>query len=153
MIGDSGHVAATRLLHGLESRDPMADRRLFELCLSIPDEQFLYRGEPRALMRSAMAGIVPDEILDQRRRGIQSADWPERFATARSEFAAEMSRLEASPLANRILDLPRLRRVIDTWPATTREWHGRAARDGVLVTLSQAFGAGRFLRQFETDNE
>lgn len=153
MIGDMGHVAAARLLYGLEVRDPMADRRLFELCLSIPDEQFLHCGEPRSLMRRAMAGLVPEEILTERRSGVQSADWPERFRDEQAAFASEMTRLEASPLAGRVLDLPRLRRLIDAWPASTAEWHGRAARDGILVTLSQAFGAGRFLRQFETGNE
>jgi asparagine synthase (glutamine-hydrolysing) len=153
MLGDCGTVAANRLLHGLDVRDPMADRRLFELCLSIPPEQFLHHGEPRALLRLAMAGIVPDEILYERRRGLQSADWPERFKEARADFAAEMTRLEASPLACRVLDVPGLRRLIDHWPATTAEWHGRASRDGVLLTLTQAFGAGRFLRQFETGNQ
>ena len=131
----------------------MADRRLVELCLSIPMEQFLYRGEPRALIRAAMSGIVPEEILHERRSGLQSADWPERFKEARADFVGEMARLEASPLAKRMLDLPQLRKVIDSWPETTEEWHGRAARDGVLVTLTHAFGAGRFLRQFETGNQ
>ncbi|MBS0472121.1 MAG: asparagine synthetase B [Proteobacteria bacterium] len=38
---------------GFDQRDPTCDRRLFEFCLSIPDEQFLRGGHTKALARHA----------------------------------------------------------------------------------------------------
>ncbi len=154
LAGDMGSAVATRRLHGLVAVDPTADRRLVELCLSIPEDQFLHRGEPRALLRRVMAGIVPDEILFERRSGMQSADWPARYTEARADFVAELARLEASPLARRVLDLPRLRLLVDAWPAADAgtAWHGADLRNKVMLVLAQSFGAALFLRQFERGN-
>ncbi len=51
---------------GIELRHPFRDRRLMEFCLALPPEQKLHRGLTRMVMRRAMAGIVPEEIM---RRG------------------------------------------------------------------------------------
>jgi hypothetical protein len=44
---------------GIDVRDPTADRRLIEFCLSVPTEQFFRNGVPRALARAALADRVP----------------------------------------------------------------------------------------------
>lgn len=46
----------------LEPRYPFCDRRLVEFCLAVPADQKLHQGWTRAIMRRAMAGILPDEI-------------------------------------------------------------------------------------------
>jgi asparagine synthase (glutamine-hydrolysing) len=51
---------------GIELRHPFRDRRLMEFCLALPPEQKLHRGLTRMVMRRAMAGTVPEEIM---RRG------------------------------------------------------------------------------------
>ncbi len=51
---------------GIELRHPFRDRRLMEFCLALPAEQKLHRGLTRMVMRRAMAGILPQEVL---RRG------------------------------------------------------------------------------------
>jgi asparagine synthase (glutamine-hydrolysing) len=51
---------------GIEVRHPFRDRRLMEFCLALPSEQKLHRGLNRMVMRRAMAGTVPQEII---RRG------------------------------------------------------------------------------------
>lgn len=143
-------VAAMRRLFNVEARDPTADRRVMELCLSIPEEQFLRNGEPRALIRHAMAGILPPEILAERRRGLQSADWHLGFTAARPEMLLEIERLEVSPLARRYLDLPRLRRILEDWPADG--WHRPEVRETCLLALSRGLSAGRFIRRIEGGN-
>jgi len=153
MLGENGTSIALRRVHGMEARDPTADRRLMELCLTIPEDQFLHDGEPRALARRVMAGLVPDEIIQERRSGRQSADWHRHYDIARGDFLAELSRMEASPLARQILDLPRLRRIIDAWPAPEAGGAAAAGWDETTqVLLTQAFGAGIFLRRFERGN-
>jgi asparagine synthase (glutamine-hydrolysing) len=49
-----------------EARYPYLDQNLIEFMLSIPASQVLRPGERRSLMRRALTGLVPDEILKRR---------------------------------------------------------------------------------------
>ena len=49
-----------------EARYPFLDRDLIEFILSIPAGQLLRPGERRSLMRRALVGLVPPEILSRR---------------------------------------------------------------------------------------
>ncbi len=50
----------------IESRVPFLDHRLVDLSFSMPMEDKIYRGETKRVLRAAMRGIVPDQILDRR---------------------------------------------------------------------------------------
>jgi asparagine synthase (glutamine-hydrolysing) len=69
-----------------EIRYPYLDRNLLEFLYAIPREQVVRPGERRSLMRRALAGIVPGEVLKRRRKAF----------LARSHMAALSS--EASTL-------------------------------------------------------
>lgn len=146
-----GHAtAATRRLFGVDTRDPTSDRRLIELCLSIPEEQYLYQGEPRSLVRRAMVGLLPAEILLERHRGKQAADWFNVVDPARNAFAEEVARLEVSPLAQKCLDMPRLRRLIEDWPSA--DCNRPEFYMMYEFALPLALSAGRFIRRIEGGN-
>jgi asparagine synthase (glutamine-hydrolysing) len=51
-----------------EKRYPYLDRDLLEFLFAIPREQHVRPGQRRSLMRRALRGIVPDVILDRRRK-------------------------------------------------------------------------------------
>lgn len=51
-----------------ETRYPFLDRDLLEFLFAIPREQLVRPGHRRSLMRRALAGLVPDEILNRRRK-------------------------------------------------------------------------------------
>jgi asparagine synthase (glutamine-hydrolysing) len=51
-----------------EFRYPYLDRDLVEFLLAIPRDQLVRPGRRRYLMRAAMKGIVPDEILERPRK-------------------------------------------------------------------------------------
>jgi asparagine synthase (glutamine-hydrolysing) len=51
-----------------EKRYPYLDRDLLEFAYAIPREQILRPGQRRSLMRRALAGIVPEQILARRRK-------------------------------------------------------------------------------------
>jgi asparagine synthase (glutamine-hydrolysing) len=51
-----------------ERRYPFLDRDLLEFLLAAPREQIVRPGQRRSLLRRALRGIVPDEILDRRRK-------------------------------------------------------------------------------------
>ena len=51
-----------------EKRYPYLDRDLLEFMYAVPREQLVRPGERRSLMRRALVGIVPDEILSRKRK-------------------------------------------------------------------------------------
>jgi asparagine synthase (glutamine-hydrolysing) len=48
---------------GVEAGFPFFDRRLVELCISLPPGQRIYRGWTRSIFRHAMKGVVPADVL------------------------------------------------------------------------------------------
>lgn len=52
----------------IENRSPYLDRNLFEFCYSIPNRHLIQDGFNKAVLRDSMRGIVPDQVLDQRRK-------------------------------------------------------------------------------------
>ena len=51
-----------------ESRYPYLDRGLLEFLSAIPPEQLVRPGQRRSMMRRALIGIVPDELLNRKRK-------------------------------------------------------------------------------------
>jgi asparagine synthase (glutamine-hydrolysing) len=51
-----------------EKRLPYLDRELLEFLYAIPREQLFRPGQRRSLMRRALVGIVPNELLNRRRK-------------------------------------------------------------------------------------
>ena len=52
----------------VENRSPFLDRELFEFCQSIPSRHLVRDGRAKAVLRDAMRGIVPQPLLDNRRK-------------------------------------------------------------------------------------
>ena len=67
-----------------EKRYPYLDRGLLEFVSAIPREQLVRPGQRRSLMRRALIGIVPDELLNRKRKAFVTrgprvgiaAEWP-----------------------------------------------------------------------------
>jgi asparagine synthase (glutamine-hydrolysing) len=55
-----------------ERRYPFLDRDLLEFLFALPREQILRPGQRRSLLRRALRGIVPDEVLNRRRKAFAS---------------------------------------------------------------------------------
>lgn len=55
---------------GAEQRFPYLDQNLLEFLLAIPASQLLRPGERRSLMRRALAGLLPQEILDRKTKAV-----------------------------------------------------------------------------------
>lgn len=142
------NVLARRILSGVEVAGPYWDRRLIAFCAGLPRNLFLRDGVPRAFARRLFADRLPKAILDNRRKGHQ---YPEAFhatTARRAEIAAEIEDLAASPSACRVIDLPRLRRLLAEWPAEDGPVPWSAAQ-GYVSTLLLGLSIGRFLRWVE----
>jgi asparagine synthase (glutamine-hydrolysing) len=143
-------LASLHERYGFEVCAPHADRRLLEFVLTIPEPLYHRRGVPRSFARAVFADRLPREILQERRRGAQGGDWFRRLDARRRSIADDVERLEESPLARRLLDLPRLRQLVGAWPS---DEHVALARSSDYKTvLSRAVHIGCFIRWVESGN-
>jgi asparagine synthase (glutamine-hydrolysing) len=81
-----------------EKRYPYLDRDFLEFVYSIPREQLIRPRQRRSLMRRALAGIVPQEILNRRRKAFISR----RPLTELSENRPAVSRLTCDMISSRL---------------------------------------------------
>ena len=80
-------------LFGIELRDPTADLDVVQFCLGIPPEQYLAEGIDRSIIRRAMWGLLPPEVLTKRKRGLQAADHKASFERNPQHILREIARL------------------------------------------------------------
>ncbi len=142
--------AAMRSTTGVDMADPYSDRRIIDFCLALPDDQFLRNGQPRFLARRLFADRLPAAVLSNQRRGEQNADWYLRLAPQRERLEATIEQLERSSLARRLLDLPRLSRMLRDMPSDPDDL--RRTGDAYKVMFTRALHAGRFLAWHERAN-
>lgn len=137
----------------IDYRDPTADRRLVEFSLRVPAEQLIFDGQPRALLRKVLADRAPPEVLDNPKKGYQAADWHEGLNEARDEVAEEVARIEMFEPSAEIIDVDRLRSLIDDWPeAGSEAWTQFAAVVDYRCRLLRAISAASFMRQASGSN-
>ena len=137
-------------INGFETRDPHRDRRLLEFALSVPEPMFSRDGIPRAFARKVFADRLPPDILNERRRGAQVPDWFRRLQARRHNIAAEIERIDASPLVRRLIDVPRLKRLIAQWPKDEQAAETRAPE--YRLALTRGIHIGQFVRWVERAN-
>ncbi len=135
---------------GIDQRDPTCDRRLLEFCLSVPEEQFLARGESKALARLAFADRLPQEVIMMRSKGYQAVDWHEGLTAARGALGEEIDRLGDCDPAMAAIDLPRLKGMLDDWPS--QGWEKEAVLRKYRLAMLRAVSTGHFLRRASGSN-
>lgn len=136
---------------GLDMRDPTADRRLIEFCLTVPLEQYLRDGHRRALARTAFADRLPSVVVEEKRKGYQAADWYEGLTAARGAIAEEMERIAASAPARATLDSQKMERLVRDWP--TDGWLKQSTVQKYRLALMRGVSAGHFLRKASGSNQ
>jgi asparagine synthase (glutamine-hydrolysing) len=146
---DIGDHALGSNAHGLESRDPTADRRLIEFCLSVPDHQYLRNGQTRWLLHRLMGKTLPPEIVKARTKGLQAPDWYENLAPRLPEIKARL--IEAKALgSDRYLDIDTLITSLDEWPSTG--WEKQAMVSKYRLRLLRGVSAAAFIQTSRRDN-
>ncbi|HEX8668777.1 MAG TPA: asparagine synthase-related protein [Allosphingosinicella sp.] len=135
---------------GIDVRDPTADRRLVEFCLSVPAEEFVAGGVPRSLARRAFADRIPEAVLQERRKGYQAADWYMGLRAGQAQLTDEIARLADVPHAGGMLDLPRMRRLAEEMPE--EGWESLGVHSEYRLALLRGTSAGHFLRKASGSN-
>jgi asparagine synthase (glutamine-hydrolysing) len=67
-------VDRTGMAVGLEIRPPLLDHVLIEAVMSLPVSRRVPGNRPKGLLKAAMRGVLPDEVLDRPKRGF-SVPW------------------------------------------------------------------------------
>jgi asparagine synthase (glutamine-hydrolysing) len=135
---------------GVDCRDPTADRRLVEFCLSVPADQYLAGGLPRALARRALADRLPAAVVDERRKGYQAPDWHEGLSAARDQLREEIERLSEIEVTAEALDTKRMAALVEKWPEGG--WHSDMTTGHYRLALLRGISAGHFLRRAAGSN-
>jgi asparagine synthase (glutamine-hydrolysing) len=135
---------------GIDLRDPTADRRVVEWCLSAPVEEYLKGGTTRSLARRAFQGIVPNEVLNEHRRGYQDADWQQGFARGLADIRSEMARVGEDAVAATLIDTPVVLETVDAFSAQRPPTEGDVAR--YRLAILRGASAAHFLRKASGQN-
>lgn len=57
------------MAHSLESREPLLDHKLVEFAGTIPPELHMKNGTGKYVLKQAMRGILPDDVIDRPKQG------------------------------------------------------------------------------------
>jgi asparagine synthase (glutamine-hydrolysing) len=114
---------------------PYLDRNLLEFLFSIPREQLVRPGHRRSLMRRALVGIVPEELLNRRRKAFVARSPATFIATQWTGLAETSQNTLLSSLG--IVDQDAL------FAAVQKARHGQELR---VVTLMRTLTLERWLR-------
>ncbi|MBW8746081.1 MAG: asparagine synthetase B [Acidobacteria bacterium] len=134
-----------RTVASIDDVVPPLDRDLIEFSLSIPEEICCLDGDRRSLIRAAMKDRLPDMVRNERRRGLQAADFLPLLTAELPAIRLELAQMEQVDLVRRAIDLPRIHRLVEQWPST---YHPSLYGDYALA-LPRALSMGRFLRRME----
>jgi asparagine synthase (glutamine-hydrolysing) len=136
---------------GIDQRDPTADRRLIEYCLSVPMDEYLHKGQLRSLGRRALSGRLPEAVLDAPHKGYQAVDWHEGLTAARTDIAAEVERLAPCESATQMLDVDRMHGLVAKMPDSG--WERPDVMRVYRLALLRGISAGHFLRRAAGSNQ
>lgn len=141
-----GQVAA----FGVDSRDPTADRRVVEFVQAVPSDLFLRNGESKWLYHRAFADRVPEAVRAARRKGLQAADWHERFRRDQPELRSAFALAAGMPAVRSLLAADSLTEVLNR--------HLPAGPPDAQVTLSvrlrllRGLSVAHFLHRMDRGN-
>lgn len=135
---------------GLSVRDPTADKRVVDFCLSVPPEEYIRDGMPRSLARRAFGDRLPDEVANAMVRGYQAPDWYEGLERDLPNVREELASIARCEEASTVMDVGWLEDAINSWPKDgwERDDIVMRYRTGVLQGLS----VGHFMRKVSGTN-
>jgi asparagine synthase (glutamine-hydrolysing) len=138
-------------LYGIPRRDPTAYRPLVEFCFGLPTGLYRRNGIDRWLARAMGEGRLPEVQRHNRDQGSHEVDWHLRLGRARADLLDEVTRMEADPDIARVVDLARMRDLLEHFPEHS-SWEV-AVRGPYSNALRQGISAGRFIAYAKGRND
>lgn len=118
-----------------EKRYPYLDRDLLEFMYAVPRQQLVRPGQRRSLMRRALAGIVPQEILERRRKAYVARGPMVTISSKWGYYSRMTENMVTSAFG--IVDRERFLKALDD---------ARSGKEVPLVTLMRTLSIERWLK-------
>ena len=110
--------------NSLEGRVPYADKRLVQYVFNFPKDIKLLHGREKGLLREAVRGIVPDEIIDRKKSPYPKTHNPE-YTREVSNMLKKILEDKLSPI-HQIIDYDFVSNIVDTGGKSFKEpWYGQ----------------------------
>ena len=110
--------------NSLEGRVPYADKRLVQYAFNFPKDIKLLHGREKGLLREAVRGIVPDEIIDRKKSPYPKTHNPE-YTREVSNMLKKILEDRSSPI-HQIIDYDFVSNIGDTGGKSFKEpWYGQ----------------------------
>ena len=110
--------------NSLEGRVPYADKRLVQYAFNFPKDIKLLHGREKGLLREAVRGIVPDEIIDRKKSPYPKTHNPE-YTREVSNMLKKILEDRSSPI-HQINDYDFVSNIVDTGGESFKEpWYGQ----------------------------
>lgn len=120
------------MAHGLEVRVPFCDYRLVEYAYNIPQEFRDYRNREKGIVRYAMTGVLPDDVLWRKKSPYPKTHNPNYMRLLSDRLRGLLARDDCR--LTEIVNADRLRELLDTDGASfTKNWYGQ------LMTVPQIY--------------
>jgi glycosyltransferase involved in cell wall biosynthesis len=105
------------MAHGLESRVPLLDRRIFEFAWTLPDNWKLSASQGKVILRKSLRGLIPDSILQRDKMGFGPPD-EHYYRTTLAGFL-EMLLLDGSLASRNVIRPNVIKRLVEHQRAGT----------------------------------
>lgn len=121
-----------------EKRYSYLDRSLLEFMYAVPREQMVRPGQRRSLMRRALVGIVPDKLLNRRRKAFVARGPMVSIGAKWADLTDLTQHMRASELG-----------IVDSVRFTNALYKARDRREVPLVALLRTLSTERWLRNLQ----
>ena len=129
----------------LEARVPFLDHKFVELAMSIPEDIITRGGESKHILKKAVRGLIPDEVIDQRKQGfgVPIHEW---FLGTFGEFARRelLEFCEKTDFLDKagVMDLIQKGHARHAWLVLNFALWWKEFIEGSKASVPEEFGAG-----------
>ncbi len=118
--------------NSLEVRVPFADYRLVEYAFNIPSEIKFYKGREKGLLRKALKGILPEDIIERKKSPYPKTHNPQYTKIVQKKMK-DIIKNKTSPILN-LIDKKTVKTLIETGGASFKApWFGQLMRGPQLL--------------------
>lgn len=93
---------------GINVCDPTSDPRIIEYCCSIPYQLYYDRSMDRAFLRKTMRGLLPEEILNNTKFGLQVEDLHNRLKPEKEKIERILNLFKDNATLSDILNVTKM---------------------------------------------
>jgi len=112
--------------YGLEVRVPFCDHRIVEYAFNMPWELKSFEGREKGIVREAMCGMLPEEILWRKKSPYPKTHHPDYFKKVCGRI--EEIRKSKDSFLNELINWRKVEDIINNPGQITEPWYGQLMR-------------------------